>query len=482
MSYVGAAAVALALFGVVDTLRRRRERAATVVLLATGGVATWLSQGSFSPLYRLARDVVPLFKEARVPGRWIILVTILAAVLAAQGTDAIVTRPDRQLLIAAGAVAVGLAAVVALGQFGLPAGKTIGAWLVAAALVGFAALLIRVGSRPWVIAGIAILVATVTVELGLMVRHGPLRAASAPASIQSTSDAAVRYLQKHPGRVIPMTQDRFTDAVYLIDGLRPNVNASFDIRSIDGYDGGPQVRDTWVQAANALTAGPVDVALGLRAEAAIPLDPDLYARFGVRWALVDTSVVPASSFVPRWGSPVVGSGTVKLFDNPSYGGDAFVYHSTRRIARNPGKALRRMDAVDLRSVALVGSDGPRLHCTAPCDRETASVRRLTPEHLVVQATTPASGLLALTEQFDEGWHAQVDGHTAQVVTVDGFMLGVRLPPGQHTVSFRYTAPGLHAGLAVSAVSVLLVLVLLVGRRRRTERTPEPSATSSADLP
>lgn len=478
MSYIGAAAAALALFGVVDTLRRRRERAATIVLLLTAAIATWLSQGGFSPLYRLARDIVPLFKEARVPARWIIVATIIASVLAAQGTDAIVNRRvDRRVLTAAGVVALVAAGAVAIGGFDLPAGKALAAWFVTAGLVVVAIGVITRAPRSWVPVGVGILVATVTIELGLMARHGPLRLVAAPASVTSTSGPAVRYLERHPGRTISMTGERFDDTAYMIEGLRPNTNSLFDIRSIDGYDGGPQVRDTWIEAANALTKGKVDVELTLRSQAALPLDPDLYARFGVRSALVDTSVVPPSQFVPGWGDALVKSGSVQLFENPSYDGDAFVYHATRRVVRAPGKALRHMDASDLRSIAIVGPDGPRLRCAASCDRETAAVRRITPEHIVVHADSDAPGLLALTEQADDGWRVEIDGHSAETVTVDGFMLGVRLPPGSHTVSFRFTAPGLHAGLVVSGLAAVLVLVLLVDRRRRSTPVWDDAATT-----
>jgi hypothetical protein len=263
----------------------------------------------------------------------------------------------------------------------------------------------------------------------------------------------------------------------MVRGLRPNANSLFDIRSIDGYDGGPQVRKTWVQAVNALTSGKVDVALTLRAQAAVPLDPGLYARFGVRYALVDTGSLPAADLVPGWGSPVARSGAIQVYENPSYDGDAFVYHETRRVARAPGKALRSMDAAALRSIAIVGPDGPRLRCTTSCDRDTAAVRRITPEHIVVHAGAEAPSLLALTEQADDGWHVEIDGHAADPVTVDGFMLGVRLPPGRHTITFRYTAPGLHAGLVVSGLAGILVVVLLIDRRRRATPVRDDAATA-----
>ena len=288
-----------------------------------------------------------------------------------------------------------------------------------------------------------------------------------------TTGPAVDYLQAHPaGRVIAMAQERYNDVQYMLEGLRPNVNADRDIRSIDGYDGGPQVRKTWMELATALSDGPVDSALTLRAQASLPLDPDRYARFGVRYALIDTSVVPAGDFVPGWDQVVATAGPLQLFENPSWSGDAFVYHDTRRVVREPGRVLRRMSDDELRDVALVEPDGPRLDCASECDRERASVQRDTPEHLVVRATTTAPGLLTLTEQFDDGWSAELDGHSVDLVKVDGFMLGVELPRGTHTVTFRYRAPGLRAGIVVSLLASIGVVVLLVtGRRRRVLSRP-----------
>src|SRR5205814_10162247 len=99
--------------------------------------------------------------------------------------------------------------VVAIGTFDLPAGKTIATWIITAGLVVGAIALIARAPHPWVLVGVGILVATVTVELGLMARHAPLRALSVPASISSASGPAVDYLRAHPGRTISMTQERF---------------------------------------------------------------------------------------------------------------------------------------------------------------------------------------------------------------------------------------------------------------------------------
>jgi hypothetical protein len=97
----------------------------------------------------------------------------------------------------------------------------------------------------------------------------------------------------------------------------------------------------------------------------------------------------------------------------------------------------------------------------------------------VRSASSSAGLLVISEQFDDGWHAQIDGRDAPVVKVDGFMLGVRVPAGLHTLELTYTAPGLHVGMAVSFVALLLVIALLVDRRARGSGRSGPQARAEA---
>jgi uncharacterized membrane protein YfhO len=50
---------------------------------------------------------------------------------------------------------------------------------------------------------------------------------------------------------------------------------------------------------------------------------------------------------------------------------------------------------------------------------------------VVRTRSPRRALLTVTEQFDPGWSAEVDGESADVVQVDGFLVGVEVPAGRH---------------------------------------------------
>lgn len=71
-------------------------------------------------------------------------------------------------------------------------------------------------------------------------------------------------------------------------------------------------------------------------------------------------------------------------------------------------------------------------------------------------------LLLVAEPAVEGWRAEVDGSEVAWLRANGFNLALYVPPGVHRVTLRYVQPGWSAGLAVSGVSALALLALLLG--------------------
>ncbi|MBO5727873.1 MAG: YfhO family protein, partial [Oscillospiraceae bacterium] len=62
-----------------------------------------------------------------------------------------------------------------------------------------------------------------------------------------------------------------------------------------------------------------------------------------------------------------------------------------------------------------------------------------------------------------GWTVKVDGNTVKCGAFRDTLLTIPVAQGTHTVSMRYTPPGLYPGLGLTAVG-LLVLILL-GKKR-----------------
>jgi hypothetical protein len=105
---------------------------------------------------------------------------------------------------------------------------------------------------------------------------------------------------------------------------------------------------------------------------------------------------------------------------------------------------------------------------------SVEVRSSEIEDNTVQArvTGTAESLLVVSQNFADGWKAKIDGEPAPIVPVDGALIGVFVPPGDHTVTLEYLPRTFVAGAGVTGVALVAAGVALVrppGRRRRPGR-------------
>jgi len=99
---------------------------------------------------------------------------------------------------------------------------------------------------------------------------------------------------------------------------------------------------------------------------------------------------------------------------------------------------------------------------------TARLVESLPNRLVWEVETPAAGLLLLSEIHYPGWQAQVDGQEAPILRADTVLRAVPLEAGTHRVvlAFRPWTPA--AGLAISVLTLLLVVAAVAWRERRAQ--------------
>ena len=70
---------------------------------------------------------------------------------------------------------------------------------------------------------------------------------------------------------------------------------------------------------------------------------------------------------------------------------------------------------------------------------------------------------------DSGWSCEVNGESAEILDINGFM-AVRIGDGTNRIEFRYTVPGLRAGILLTAASLVIsVIYILIMRRRKPVR-------------
>jgi hypothetical protein len=102
-----------------------------------------------------------------------------------------------------------------------------------------------------------------------------------------------------------------------------------------------------------------------------------------------------------------------------------------------------------------------------------------PKDIVLRSDGPAPSVLLLNDRFDPNWNVRVNGKPETLLRCNYIMRGVYLPPGAHTVEFRFQPPvgPLYVSLAAIGAGLLLLGFGLV-----TTLTSEPQVPAPAPRP
>jgi uncharacterized membrane protein YfhO len=86
-----------------------------------------------------------------------------------------------------------------------------------------------------------------------------------------------------------------------------------------------------------------------------------------------------------------------------------------------------------------------------------------PNEIRLRVDAPADAYLVLSEVWYPGWRATVDGVPAQVLRANYAFRAVRLGPGQNEVHLTFAPRSWRLGLAISGLTLLVVVGWVVWR-------------------
>jgi len=118
-------------------------------------------------------------------------------------------------------------------------------------------------------------------------------------------------------------------------------------------------------------------------------------------------------------------------------------------------------SVDPLRTVLLESAPPPLAAPRDPAADAARIVSYAPNRMELRTRTDAPGLLVLSEGYDPGWRAEIDGQPAPVLVANHALRAVSLPAGEHTVRLRYAPPALRWGIAISLGGYLTLGILLV---------------------
>jgi uncharacterized membrane protein YfhO len=87
--------------------------------------------------------------------------------------------------------------------------------------------------------------------------------------------------------------------------------------------------------------------------------------------------------------------------------------------------------------------------------------------VLVVSNLDCKGMVVVSDIYFPGWRARIDGQPATIYEVNGAMRGVVVPPGLHTITFRYRPATVIWGAALTATGILgAMMIVVLGWRRR----------------
>lgn len=95
---------------------------------------------------------------------------------------------------------------------------------------------------------------------------------------------------------------------------------------------------------------------------------------------------------------------------------------------------------------------------APPAGGRAVITREDSRELAIDAEAAENAFLLLADTFYPGWTATVDGAPTPIYRANHSVRGIQLPKGRHEVRFTYEAPGLMRGLQITLLTVSSLLI------------------------
>jgi hypothetical protein len=449
--FTGVAFFVLGLMGFIYG-RNKRMRLALVALAIAGTVVSW---GGYTPVFSLLYRILPLFRKLRAPHMAAFVTTSSIALASGMGFD---------VLFAEGLNTGNLKKILRF-------------------IAGVSGLFLILTMASESVSGI--LQKAWWIRNGVLDTTGFGAIAARRASLLSTDFLRVSAVTGLVA-ILLFIRTKNRGSVWLFSALLLTVSAielvpfnrSFQVyltaTSIESmYPDAPQLR-AMAGEGRVFPGGNELIPLCIKSvygyHAAKPAATDrliTIVRSFSPWVLRQTAMTAyaSSEGAANWEQfrPVLAEGLTDYPENPMP--RAFIPESVIEGSVDDGFEAVENGANPQETTIVLNAPGARSGTTG-----TAEIQIDLPELVQVKTVASQNGFLILADSWYPEWKVTVDGEQAILYRANGWMRGVEIPSGEHTVVFSYSSRNVVTGGIVSLAAALLVLLLFLYSAARRKRS------------
>ncbi|WP_145215662.1 glycosyltransferase family protein [Gimesia alba] len=478
--YFGCLPVLLACLGCLTSFKNR-----TVIRLTLIGLGAFLlAFGPHLPFYTLCYKIIPGFSMFRIPARMMWICSLVIAMLAGFGSEAIASlflnsarkRYRNFAIVCFTAVLLFLASLLIYSggfvSLNLNPGQIMKLQLISImiAVMGVSAAVFSAClSRKTAIGGVILLCILCSWELSLHSAH-ILR--TIPQTSFREETKIIEFLKENLGQHRVLVGQKL---------LSDREAWKHQILKVQGYEPVPLVRLGLLAAA---TFPQPDAALMMAGYSEPQLNtarPPLLNLMSIKYAILQTD-----QKIELVGWKIIERGTIPeefalrntesahvpylILENTNPIPRAFLTGKTKPLNPNePSKQIVDSIAnVQPRDEILMSQD--LLPAGKRQTYQAAEILKATPNQLQIMAELDAPGYLVLSDIFYPGWSARVKTADLPVLPADFSLRAIPLPAGKHQILLSYEPPGFKIGRIITITTLAIILILLLMPLRSPQKT------------
>lgn len=267
------------------------------------------------------------------------------------------------------------------------------------------------------------------------------------------------------------------DRIFALDGLLyPQWSGAFGISDTRGLDGFYDKRYLPFVGAFLRDSGAVNlidrfVGIGDDKNIATPMSQRFLALSSVHYlATTNSDLVNSNAF-----RKVYDADGVEVFDFKSPLPRISIFHHIIRAA-TAENALQDLtsNTFDPYSEAVVEGQSVDFRHLSETGRSAVSAGRIDdykPTFVRASVNLSSTAFVVLNDTKFPGWSAFIDGHATPMYDANYLFRGIVVPAGRHVIEYRYHPWSFTAGLAISIVSLLALIGMIVAAYWRTREGP-----------